>query len=158
ASARQRDSEIVSHKIIGVGNQFRRDDSVGIEAARRLAGCGLGGVEIWMLSGEGAELMERWAGAAKVIVVDASRSGAPPGTIHRLDPSSEPILSRFFHYSSHAFGVAEAIELARALGRLPPEMIIFGIEGQDFSAGEGLTPVVASALETVTDLIMAEIQ
>ena len=140
-------------KIIGIGNPFRRDDSVGLAAARRLRETCSGAVVVEEASGEGGDLMERWRGCDRVILIDAVRSGARPGTIHRLDASSGPIPKAFFSYSTHAFSVAEAVELARALGRLPRELVIFGIEGLDFSTGEGLTPPVEEALEEVVDNI-----
>ncbi|MFV1980664.1 MAG: hydrogenase maturation protease [Rhodothermia bacterium] len=144
-------------KIIGIGNIYRRDDSVGVLVARRLAESGLQGVEIEEAGGEGVDLMDRWADADKVILIDATRSGAPPGTVHRLDASSETIPNSFFSYSTHAFSVAEAIELSRVLGQLPPEVLVFGIEGLDFSTGEGLTPPVAEVLDQVIELVIAEI-
>ena len=69
--------------------------------------------------GEPVGLIEEWTGADAVIVVDAVSSGAPPGTIHRLDPLAEPIPAALSQGSTHAFGLAETIELARALDRLP---------------------------------------
>ena len=72
--------------------------------------------------GEPVGLIEDWAGADAVIVVDAVSSGAPPGTIHRLDPLAEPIPAALSQGSTHAFGLAETIELARTLDRLPPRL------------------------------------
>ena len=86
--------------------------------------------------------MQAWEGAAHVILVDAARSGAPVGTIHRFDAHSEEIPSGFFHYSSHQFAVAEAIEMARVLGKLPEKVSVYGLEGSDFSFGEEMSPEV----------------
>jgi hydrogenase maturation protease len=72
-------------------------------------------------SGDGAALMEVWRGEETVIIIDAVKSGALPGTIRRFDARAQPIPKDAFRCSTHAFGVAEAIELARALARLPPE-------------------------------------
>lgn len=138
-------------KVIGIGNPFRRDDSVGLVAAHRLREACAGDVVIEEASGEGADLIDRWTDCHRVILVDAVRSGARPGTIHRLDASSGPIPRAFFSYSTHAFSVAEAVELGRALGRLPSDLLVFGIEGLDFSAGEGLSAPVENALATVVE-------
>ncbi|HRW19863.1 MAG TPA: hypothetical protein P5181_13570 [Dermatophilaceae bacterium] len=56
-----------------------------------------------------------------------------------------------FRYSSHRFGLAEAVETARALGLLPAALTLHGIEGADFSAGIGLTPAVAAAARELAD-------
>ena len=85
------------------------------------------------------------------MLVDAVRSGAPPGTIHRLDARAGPVPTGFFHYSTHAFSVAEAVELARSLDQLPPHLIVYGIEGEKFAAGVGLSLVVEQAVETVVE-------
>jgi hydrogenase maturation protease len=108
-------------------------------------------------SGEGASLMEAWAAAQQVIIIDATASGAAPGTIHRLDAQAQPIPAEFFHYSTHDFGVAEAIEMARVLGRLPASLIIYGIEGSTFGFGAELTPAVAQAVPEVVQRIQQEI-
>jgi hydrogenase maturation protease len=140
-------------RVIGIGNAYRRDDAVGLYVARQLKALDLRGVEVVEASGEGTGLIELWKGAETVILLDAVHSGAEPGTIHRLDAHGQPIPVGFFHYSTHAFGVAEAIELARALDQLPPRVVIYGIEGADFEAGEGLSPVVSAAAPQVVSLV-----
>ncbi len=144
--------------IIGIGNPYRRDDGVGIVVARRLAAERLDSTRVIEQSGEGTALMEAWQGAEHVIVVDAVQSGAAPGTIHRLDARARPMPSRFFHYSTHAFSLAEAIELARALDQLPRRLIVYGVEGTDFSAGEGLSPEVAPAVDEVVHRLRGGLQ
>ncbi len=144
--------------IIGVGNVYRRDDAVGLIVARRLKAEHLDDVRILEESGEGAALMESWKDADTVILIDAVHSGGAPGTIHRLDAHAQAIPTGFFHYSTHAFSVAEAVELARALNQLPPRFIIYGIEGKDFEAGEGLSPEVEKAVEEVVRLVLCELR
>ncbi len=136
--------------LIGIGNPFRRDDGVGIQVAEKIRAMGLAGVDVYTLSGEGTALMESWRDAEQVVIVDAVRSKATPGKIHEIDASLVRVPSEFFHYSSHAFGVAEAIELSRILKQLPPRVNVIGIEGKDFSEGIGFTPEVQVAAEQVT--------
>jgi hydrogenase maturation protease len=144
--------------LIGVGNPFRGDDGVGGVVIRRLRGQNLPGFTILEETGDGAELLEAWQGASAVILVDAVQSGVAPGTIHRLDAVAEKLPKWFSHCSTHAFGVAEAIELARTLGELPPSLIVYGIEGLDFSAGTSLSPEVAASVPGVVSSILAEIR
>jgi len=133
-------------RLIALGNELRRDDGVGPALVDLLRKKLPPETEIVAFNGDGAALMEVWQGAPRVVVIDAVRSGAPPGTIHRLDAVSQTIPSDFFHYSTHAFSLAEAVELARRLGRLPDELLIFGIEGSDFGAGQGLSEPVELAV------------
>lgn len=143
--------------IIGVGNVYRGDDGVGVTVARRLRARTPAEVAIVEASGEGAALMELWKGAAQVVVIDATHSGSPSGTIHRFDARAEPLPSQFFHYSTHAFSVAEAVELGRALDVLPPRLIVYGIEGQSYSAGEGLSAEVEKAASDVIPRVLQDL-
>ncbi|HWH67813.1 MAG TPA: hydrogenase maturation protease [Candidatus Sulfotelmatobacter sp.] len=136
--------------IIGLGNEYRHDDAVGLFVAQQLQGRSLAGVTVLAHSGEGVDLLEVWPGHMTVFLVDAVCSEAPAGTIHRLDAGAGPIPSRFFHCSTHAFNVAEAIELARALQQLPPYLRLYGIEGKDYSAGVRLSAEVEQAAVAVT--------
>ena len=101
--------------------------------------------------GEPVGLIEEWRGADAVIVVDAVSSGAAPGTIRRLDPLAEPIPASLSQGSTHAFGLAETIELARALDRLPARLLVYGIEGERFDAGDELSPPVSAAVDAVRE-------
>jgi len=144
--------------VIGVGNEYRSDDGVGIVVARRLRERFLTKVTVLEESGEGAALIDSWKGATWVMLVDAVRSGASPGTIHRFDARAAQIPTRFFHYSTHAFSLAEAIELARSLDQLPPHLIVYGIEGENFDAGVGLSHAVEQAVESVVERAATEVR
>ncbi len=144
--------------VIGIGNPYRRDDGVGPAVIRELVHQAPPGVCLREHSGEGASLMEMWEGRPRVILVDAVVSGAAPGTVHRLEAHRQPIPASFFHYSTHAFSLAEAVELSRALGTLPPEITVYGVEGTDFDHGLGLSPPVAAAVGEVVHQILADLR
>lgn len=138
-------------RLIGIGNEFRCDDAAGLVIARRLAELLLPNLDVVQHLGDGAALMDLWPGVTEVIVVDAVRSGAPPGTVFRIDAIKETIPTEFFSYSTHAFSLAEAIEVSRRLDQLPPRLFIYGIEGADFSAGQNLSREVSAAIETLVE-------
>jgi hydrogenase maturation protease len=128
--------------VIGLGNAVRGDDAAGLIAARRL-----GGLEH---EGDPLALLDLWEGAELVVVIDAVSSGADPGTLHRFDAVAGPLPARLrSSTSTHAVGLGEAIELARALGRLPARLVVYGIEGERFATGTALTPAVTAAVEAV---------
>jgi hydrogenase maturation protease len=139
--------------VIGAGNDLRRDDAAGLEAVRRLRNAG---VRVLEARGDLAGLADAWTAEDSVFVVDAARTGAPPGTVHRFEAASTPLPAVFARGSTHAIGVAEAVELARALGRLPRSLVVYGIEGSDFAHGEGLSPAVAGAVAEVAARIAQE--
>lgn len=103
-------------------------------------------------SGEGTSLMDAWKDYNRVFIVDAVSSDSLPGSVHRLD-ASKTIPSKFFSCSTHNFGVAEAIELARTLDQLPEHLLLYGVEGGNFQPGEILSPEVESAIVEVADEI-----
>jgi hydrogenase maturation protease len=144
-------------KVIGVGNAWRSDDRVGLEVARRLKGRVRADVEILEREGEPTALIDAWDGADTVWVVDAVSSGAPAGTVHRLEASEQELPAGLFQTSTHHFGLAEAVELARSVGRLPRELVVFGIEGASFEAGERLSLAVESAADRVATALGEEI-
>ncbi len=140
--------------VVGIGNRFRRDDSIGLmvlDAVRtRLPSC----VDPIESNGDAVALVSAWEGADIAILVDAVRSGGKPGTIYRFDGSYR-LPARFFRAaSSHVLGLGEALELARALDRLPGHVIVVGIEAGDVEHGEGLSEPVRLALPRASDLVV----
>ena len=139
--------------IIGVGNTFRNDDAVGRLAVHSISDCISNTVRVVEASGEGSQIIEVMTGAETVIIIDAVCSGGTPGTVYKLNAREDKVPSQFFHYSSHQFGVAEAIEVARTLGSLPEKLILIGIEGKNFEFGTTLSPEVEKALPDVHMMI-----
>jgi hydrogenase maturation protease len=144
--------------IIGVGNALRHDDATGLEIARRLRAQVQGtGIAVCEHEGETLALLDIWEGADAVVLVDAIRSGASPGTIHRVDATSAAIPVRLRGSSStHAVGVGDAIELARALDRLPSRVVLFGVEGHSFAAGSGLSAEVEAITGQLLNAVLSE--
>lgn len=139
--------------VIGVGNSLRHDDAAGLEAVRRLrTRAERAGVVVCEQQGECLGLLAQWEGAGAVVLIDAIHSGRAPGTIDRLDASAMALPAELVGSSStHAVGIGEAIELARALDRLPARVVVFGVEGRCFSAGEGLSEQVRAAIPALAD-------
>jgi hydrogenase maturation protease len=141
--------------VIGVGNAFRGDDAVGLAVAARVREL-TDEVDVVVCEQEPIQLLDAWAGADLALLVDAVSSGAEPGTVHRLDATADPMPASVFRGSTHAFGVPEVVELGRALGRLPARLLVFGVEGAVFRAGDELTPAVAGAVEPLAAELLEE--
>ena len=139
--------------LIGVGNAYRSDDGVGLVVIRALQAKELPDTSCIESNGDGGALMEAWASPNKVILIDAVASGAKPGTIHRFDALTQPLPADLSFLSTHAFGVAEALQLAHALHRLPASLVVYGIEGKNFTAGTGLSSEVENAAREVIEQI-----
>jgi hydrogenase maturation protease len=140
--------------VIGIGNRFRRDDSVGLQVLDavepRLPGC----VDAVESNGDAFAMVTTWDGADQAVLVDAVSSGGKPGTIYRFD-GAHRLPAKFFRAaSSHTLGLGEALELARTLGRLPPKVTVVGIEAGDFAQGEALSDPVEAALPRAAELVL----
>ncbi len=147
-----------NYLIIGVGNFYRHDDAVGLLIARRLKELNDKRLTILEQSGDGISLMESWKDWNYAILVDAVSSGQAPGTVHYLEANKKPIPSKFFSCSTHNMGVAEAVELSRSFDQLPKYLGIYGVEGKDFSPGEGLSQEVEEGMEQVAKQILEKIE
>jgi hydrogenase maturation protease len=143
--------------VVGVGNAYRGDDAVGLTVAEVLRERAELDVRVRVCEQEPTRLIDAWEGADVAFVVDAVASGAEVGRVHRFDAAT-PLPARVFgSASTHALGVADAVELARTLGRLPERTIVYGIEGASFGAGADVTPEVAAAATQVAQTILEEV-
>ncbi|MDH4301765.1 MAG: hydrogenase maturation protease [Nitrospira sp.] len=145
-----------SLRIIGLGNELRGDDAAGLLTVRRLRHMIGDRAEVIEAGMVGVDLIELMTGASVVILIDAARSGKAPGSVHRFDASVSPIGRQVFPRSSHAIGVSEAIELARAMGVLPATVIVYGVEVGNTEVGHPLSPPMGEALDHVVRQIIQE--
>jgi hydrogenase maturation protease len=143
--------------VVGIGNPDRGDDGFGPAVVRRLLGRVTSAARVRERSGDALALIEDWNGFASVIVVDAVAPISDPGRVHRLDLTSSPLPIGFAPRSSHAFGVAETVELARNLGRLPRCLVAYLVEGEQFETGAPLSQAVVEAVEDVAERVFSEL-
>lgn len=136
--------------VIGIGNSDRGDDAAGILVAR-----GLQRTRVRELA-DCASLIDAWEGETDVVVVDAMRSGAAPGAVLRFDASVSEVPMRTVS-STHSLGLAETIELGRALGRLPARLVVLGIEADRFEHGGTPSDAVMEAVSEVVTAIEGEV-
>lgn len=143
--------------VIGVGNEFRRDDGIGPEVLSRLRGQAPGGARLLVSDGDPTRMIEAWTGASLAVVVDTVLADPPaPGRLHRIvvdraaDAGVHPV-------SSHGLGLGESIALARALDRMPERLIVHAVEAADVRLGVGLSPAVAAAADALTAAVLQDL-
>ena len=145
--------------IIGIGNALRGDDGAGPAAVEALEARALAAeVELLTCAGDGLQLLDAWKNASRVILIDTVTSGGEPGTVYRFDARALMLPAELRFSSTHAFGVAEAVELARALGDLPSHLVIYAVEGKNFSVGAGLSPQLERAVLDVVERVSNEVR
>ncbi len=138
--------------VIGVGNRDRGDDGVGplvVDEIRR----SWPEIETFVAEGDLSDLAMRWGADQSVVIIDAIRSGRPVGTIVEIDALAEQLPTQQGLLSSHGVGLAEAVELARLLDRLPRQLKVIGVEAKSFNQFDPVTPEVAAAIKQLgTDM------
>jgi hydrogenase maturation protease len=145
-------------RVIGVGNAWRGDDVVGLQAARRLRERLGPSVQVVDAEGDGLALLDLMEGVDHVILIDAVKGGGRPGTTVRLDLSMGTRWGTVVPCSTHAMGVAAAIDLARALGRLPKQIVLYGIEIESVDSGAPLSGAVAEGLDVIVEQVNQEVE
>jgi hydrogenase maturation protease len=143
--------------VAAIGNPDRGDDGAGALVAARLAGRLPADVALVSRRGDVLALIDDWAGFDAVVCIDAAAAMGRPGRIDRIDAAGGELLPDASFASSHAFGLAETITLARLLRSLPAIVIVYAIEGACFAGGAAMTPEVTAAAAEVADRVVAEI-
>ncbi|WP_406306539.1 hydrogenase maturation protease [Streptomyces sp. NBC_00885] len=148
--------------IIGVGNEFRHDDGVAWAVIARLRERAEGrplppGTVLSGCDGDPGRLIGLWENADLAVVLDAAHAHpGHPGRLHRLELDAAE-LGQPHTTSSHGLGLGEAVELSRALGRLPGHLVVYAVEGADTSLGTGLSEPVAARVEALVERVEDEI-
>jgi hydrogenase maturation protease len=148
--------------IAGVGNVLRGDDAFGVEVARRMADLPLPpGVRVMETGIAGIALvMELQEGWDVLIVADAVDHGRPPGTVMLIEPDVLDVTTLSVKDRSdlladmHLATPERSMMLARALGVLPPSVLMVGCQIADPDAvGQGMTDPVIAAVDVAVEEI-----
>jgi hydrogenase maturation protease len=141
--------------VLGVGNADRGDDGVGPAVAQVVLAMGLPGVRV-VSNAEPLRLLDDDVVEDVVVVVDAARSGRPPGTVQVLD-ALESVPPGTGSGSTHTVGIDLAVDLLGALGRLPGRLALVAVEGECFDAGAALSSAVRAAVPAAAEAIVGEL-
>jgi hydrogenase maturation protease len=147
--------------VLGLGNPLVSDDSVGLRvvAALKPLLADMADVEVSEDYWGGLRLMERMIGFDRAIVIDAIRTGARPGTVHRLTPESIPTQRSA---SAHDVNLPTALEFGRQAGvKLPKNehIELVGIEAEDIlTFSEQCTPAVEASIPRAVETVIGAIE
>ena len=145
--------------VVGCGNLIRGDDAAGPVLVRLLADRDLPeGVRLIDGGTAGMDVAFAMRGASRVVVVDASRIGVEPGTVHRVPASDLPDLAPPGG-TLHRFRWEQALGFAQGLLKeeYPDDVTVWLIEGASFEPGEPLTPAVEAAVAQVAEAIAVQL-
>jgi hydrogenase maturation protease len=142
-------------RIVGLGSPFG-DDRAGWAAVAALGAAPLPpGVEAIFCANPATELLPALRGARRVVLVDAV-AGGDPGAIVRGDRAA--LRAGRAGLSSHGVGVDAVLDLAAALGELPPELKLVGVAIDPANAGPAasLSAPVAAAVPALARAALEE--
>jgi len=142
--------------VLGIGNPLRSDDGVGIHVAESLRDENLGR-KIDIKEGlSGLDILGAITGYERVIIVDAIKSGAVPGTIYRLSVNDLQAQQPLHAFSTHDVDIPTMLKSGRDLypGKMPEDIVIIAVEAGDIETfSETCTPGVEKAIRKVVQMI-----
>ncbi len=140
--------------IIGIGNPFRSDDGIGWAVIEALEGRVSSRVALHQARSDIAELMEYFSRYQTVYLVDACQGEGLIGSFKRIESLDE--LEQESFVSTHGFGLAQAIALAKNCRELPDRLVIYAIYVDRFQLGSELSVEAKSAVEEVVQRLLQE--
>jgi hydrogenase maturation protease len=144
--------------IIGIGNSIMGDDGVGIHAVLKLKEMEFQpGVEVFDAGTDAFYALEVMDGKDKVIILDACKGNNAPGTLYRF--ICDPVHGKWdqaFRLSMHGMNFLDIMITSGAL-KLPPDIVILGVEPEVVKWSTELSPRVKEALPMLIDMVVREL-
>ncbi|MCG2721396.1 MAG: HyaD/HybD family hydrogenase maturation endopeptidase [Thermodesulfovibrionales bacterium] len=142
--------------ILGIGNILLKDEGIGVCVAEKMKDMQLPpDVEVMDGGTGGLDLLYYIEGREKVIVVDAVKAGAPPGTLFRFT-DNDLAGKKGFIRSAHGIDFSDVVAIAGFQG-IKPEILFLGIEPEDITAGMELSPKIAENVPILINIVMKEL-
>jgi hydrogenase maturation protease len=135
--------------LIGIGNYYGLDDSIGLRIAETIGERGLDrGFTAIDLGGNLLDLVH-YLGAEveQVLIVDSARMGRSPGEFAFFAPDDVVSHKRLAGVSSHEGDLLKVLEFAEGLGEVRAPITILGIEPAEIANEPGLSAVLAERFE-----------
>jgi len=145
--------------IVGCGNLLRGDDAAGPVLIRLLADRQIPtGVRLIDGGTAGMDVAYAMKGSQRAIVIDASRIGVAPGTVHRV-PGEELVDLTPPQGNLHRFRWDQALGFAQWLlkDEFPADVTVYLVEGESFELGDALSASVQASIEQIADAIMDQL-
>ncbi len=158
-TAPQSATKTIGVLVLGLGNVLLGDDGLGAAAIARIE-CDYRappGVRFEDGGTLGLSLLGLIADSDRVILVDAVRADAPPGTLVRLD-GAEVADAVWNRLSPHQVGVADLLEAARLIDRYPSAVTLLGLVPEVIDLALVRSSAVDNGLSDLVAAIVGEVQ
>jgi hydrogenase maturation protease len=140
-------------RVIGIGSPYG-DDVAGWRVVEMLAR--REDVTAECIAIGAGQLLDYLHGCQRAILIDACLSAQAPGTITQLR-WPDPRIGEQHRRSTHTLSVGDMLSLAQELGRLPPQVVLFGVEISGCRPGTELSPEVEGALAELEQRVLEEL-
>jgi hydrogenase maturation protease len=143
--------------ILGIGNLLLSDEGVGVHIANELLKMSLP-PDVSVVEGgtDGFRLLNIITEADRLIIIDAVKGDAPPGSIYRFDIGEVQNSPSGFKTSVHQIGILEVLDLSELIGKTPHTTVI-GIEPKCLEMGMELSPEIKAKIPRIIELILDEL-
>jgi hydrogenase maturation protease len=144
--------------ILGIGNVLLSDEGIGVHIANELSSMDLPpGVSVIEGGTDGFRLLNIITEADRLIVVDAVKGGAEPGSIYRFNIDEVRNVPSGFRTSVHQVGILEVIDLSGLIGKTPKTTVI-GIEPKSLRMSLELSPEIKEKIPRIIELVFEELK
>ncbi len=145
--------------VLGLGNPLMADEGVGVAIVQCLAHKAADYPEVDFVDAGtgGLAIVHQLDGRAKAIFVDCAFMGQTPGTIQRFTPDQVASVKSISGLSGHQADLLRILDMAKALGQCPAEVVFFGIEPERVTPGEGLSQCLEGRWPEYMQLISMEL-
>lgn len=142
--------------VAGVGSHLRGDDAVGLRLVERLPDCGQVARVLWE-DADALSLTHELLGLdGPALIVDCADMGLPPGEFRVFDETAVRLVTRADTVSTHGFGLADALALARELG-FGQAVTFFGVQPQQLELAGELSPLLAARFDALRSALASTV-
>ncbi|MBL8718571.1 MAG: HyaD/HybD family hydrogenase maturation endopeptidase [Myxococcales bacterium] len=145
--------------VLGVGNLLMADEGLGVRCVERLAGDARLPQFVRLVDGGTSthELLEDLEDLDGLVIVDAVVTGAPPGTVVRLEGTEVPFA--FSHkLSPHQHGINDLLATLTLLGRAPRQVVLLGVVPVSLTLSMDLSAEVEALMPGLMTRVTDEVQ
>ena len=145
--------------VMGVGSILMTDEGIGIRAVEELQKRYRFPENVEILDGgtSGIELLSYISGVDYLIIIDAIKSGSPPGTVLKVEGEDVPAQFRI-RISPHQLGISDLLAAAMLTDEMPKQLVLFGIEPKDIVLGIGLSGEVRGGLDHLIEVVVEDLR
>lgn len=132
--------------VLGIGNRLLQDDAAGPLVIDQLASLAPPGVRLLDGGTMGLSLLPEIEACAALIVVDAARVQAEPGTVRVFEGEAMDAQAMGRKQTVHEVALADLLGAAALQGMLPSRRALVAVEPASTALGLAPTPAVQAAL------------